>query len=89
MTRLLAHYLVTAAHTDIRARAQALALEQSVEMPLAAITDVAIRTEIVATVEAITPAGHGRYRVVLGLAGATLGRDLGQLLNMLFGNCSL
>jgi ribulose-bisphosphate carboxylase large chain len=70
------------------ARAQALAVEQSVEMPLDAIRDPRVLAEIVATVEAIRPRGEG-FEVVLGIAPATTGNEASQLANMLFGNCSL
>jgi ribulose-bisphosphate carboxylase large chain len=39
-------------------------------------------------VESIEPRGE-RFDVVLGLATATTGAESSQLLNMLFGNCSL
>ena len=89
MAWISATYLVTASEDAIRARAQALALEQSVEMPLAAVTDAQIRDEVVARVAEIEPVASGRYRVELELAAATVGTDPAQLMNMLFGNCSL
>ncbi len=73
---------------ESRARAEALAAEQSVEMPLAAIRDARVLSEIVATVEAIRPLGE-HFEVVLGIAPATTGYEASQLANMLFGNCSL
>lgn len=84
-----ATYVVASTASEIRARAEALALEQSVEMPLAAVRDSRIREEIVARVAAIEPATAGRFLVTLQLAAATTGGDPVQLVNMLFGNCSL
>ncbi|HEY7242335.1 MAG TPA: RuBisCO large subunit C-terminal-like domain-containing protein [Xanthobacteraceae bacterium] len=87
--RLSATYHI---HSDARAietRAQALAVEQSVEMPLAAIDDPFVRTEIVGRVEAIAPKENGKFEVRIALASETVGDDPGQLLNMLFGNSSL
>ncbi|MDC7784409.1 RuBisCO large subunit C-terminal-like domain-containing protein [Rhodoplanes sp. TEM] len=87
--RLEVTYLIRAAPADIESRAQALAIEQSVEMPLSAITEPAVIDTIVGRVEAIVPADAGRFAVTIGLAEATVGADAGQLLSMLFGNSSL
>ena len=89
MSRLLAHYQVGGPATDIEARAAALALEQSIEMPLTAVTSAYVREAVVARVESITTIGPDLHQVSLGIATVTVGRDIGQLMNMLFGNCSL
>ncbi len=86
--RLLATYRVAAPAGEIEARARALAAEQSVEMPVEAILDARVLAEVVATVESIRPVGS-TFDVVLGLAVETTGHEASQLLNMLFGNCSL
>ena len=88
MERILATYRIRAPEAELRARAEALAAEQSVEMPVAAIRDERILREVVATVESIRPA-DGAGEVVLGIAPATTGHETSQLVNMLFGNCSL
>ncbi|MFP5461552.1 MAG: RuBisCO large subunit C-terminal-like domain-containing protein [Gammaproteobacteria bacterium] len=91
--RIEAVYRVRCAPGAIEARALAIATEQSVEMPLAAIADDWIRDEIVARVEGIEPepaaAGNDGWRVTLSLDARTVGGDPGQLMNMLFGNSSL
>jgi ribulose-bisphosphate carboxylase large chain len=86
--RILATYRINAPETESRARAEALATEQSVEMPLTAIREARIHEEIVARVEAIRPQG-GWFEVVLGIAPATTGHEPSQLMNMIFGNCSM
>jgi ribulose-bisphosphate carboxylase large chain len=86
---LTAHYRVRAAADGIEARARAIAVEQSVEMPVAAIRDSAILAEIVGEVARIADRGDGWFEVDVALASATVGDDAGQLLNMLFGNTSL
>ena len=86
--RILATYRITASESESRVRAEALATEQSVEMPLAAIGDERVLKEIVARVESIKPHA-GDFEVVLGIAPATTGNEASQLVNMLFGNCSL
>lgn len=88
MERILATYRIDAPEAEIRARAEALATEQSVEMPLAAIRDERVLREVVASVESVVPR-EGRFDVTLGIAPATTGHEASQLLNMLFGNCSL
>jgi ribulose-bisphosphate carboxylase large chain len=87
--RVSVTYHVRAESGDIAARAQGIAVEQSVEMPLDAIDDPFVLTNIVGAVEDIADLGDGRFAVRIGLALATLGDDAGQLLNMLFGNSSL
>ena len=88
MDRILATYRITASESESRVRAEALATEQSVEMPVAAIGDERVLKEVVATVESIKPHA-GYFDVVLGIAPATTGNEASQLMNMLFGNCSL
>lgn len=82
-------YHVRADVGTITARARAIAVEQSVEMPLSAIVDASILSDIVGDVEDITELGAGVFAVRIGLAAATVGDDAGQLINMLFGNTSL
>ena len=87
--RLKAFYLVRSDARSIEARALAIAVEQSVEMPVAAIDDTFVLAEIVGQVEAITEKQAGQFEVCIALAAETVGNDPGQLLNMLFGNSSL
>ena len=87
--RLQAIYHVRADARSIAERAQAIAVEQSVEMPLSAIADDFVRAEIVGRVETITEREGGLFEVRISLAAETVGGDPGQLINMLFGNTSL
>lgn len=88
-SRLQITYRIRCDTRSIDARASALAVEQSVEMPLTAISDEFVSTEIVGRVEAIREVEPGLFEVAISLAAATVGDDPGQLLNMLFGNSSL
>ncbi|TMJ02418.1 MAG: ribulose 1,5-bisphosphate carboxylase [Alphaproteobacteria bacterium] len=88
-SRLTAIYHVRSDARAIESRAQAIAVEQSVEMPLSAIDDADILNEVVGKVEDIADTGNGLFAVRIGLAAATAGDDPGQLVNMLFGNTSL
>ncbi len=82
-------YHVRSEAASIEARARGIAVEQSVEMPVEAIDDPSILSDIVGTVEAIEPIGDSVFAVRIGLALDTVGSDAGQLMNMLFGNTSL
>lgn len=86
---ITATYRVRADATAIEARARAIAVEQSVEMPVEAIEDAAVLREVVGRVQAIEARGAGVYDVRIALAVATAGGEAGQLLNMLFGNSSI
>jgi ribulose-bisphosphate carboxylase large chain len=88
MDRIRATYRITAGESESRVRAEALAAEQSVEMPVGAIDDPTVLTDVLAKVEAIRPHA-GEFDVVLAIAAATTGNEASQLVNMLFGNCSL
>lgn len=89
--RLLATYRLRCAAADAPARAQALAIEQSVEMPPEAIDDPALRARVLGTVESLEadPTDPGATLATLSLASETVGADPVQLMNMLFGNCAL
>ena len=86
--RLQAIYHIRCDARSIEERARAIAVEQSVEMPVAAIEDDFVRSEIVGRVEAIRQVDDALFEVRIALAAETVGADAGQL-NMLFGNSSL
>ncbi|MBM3685349.1 MAG: ribulose 1,5-bisphosphate carboxylase [Actinobacteria bacterium] len=73
--------------------ARAVAVEQSVEMPVEAIRDRHVRDHVVGRLEDLTPLGVDgatrRWSAVISLATSTVGEDPVQLLNMLAGNVSL
>src|SRR5215470_13770191 len=86
---MTARYCVRSAADAIDARAQAIALEQSIEAPLAAVGDGRVLREVVAQVASVTPIAPDTFDVCVRLAIETTGFEAGQLLNMLFGNTSL
>src|SRR5713226_5495986 len=86
---LEAVYRVRADASSIEDRARAIAVEQSVEMPVEAIEDETVLSSIVARVVAIEQRDVGTFEVRVALAAETVGRDPGQLINMLFGNTSI
>ena len=87
--RFTATYRIQSDAASIEARAQSIAVEQSVEMPVSAIAEPEILRDIVGQVEAIEDRGGNVFDVRIGLAIATVGLDAGQFLNMVFGNTSL
>jgi len=87
--RILATYRLRATPAQAAARAQALALEQSVEMPAEAVRDARVLREVVAQVERVEPQADGTQLAHLALSSESVGDDPGQLMNMLFGNSSL
>jgi ribulose-bisphosphate carboxylase large chain len=87
--RLTAVYHIRDAADRVEARARGIAVEQSVEMPVAAITDPGVLDDIVGRVDAIRDLGDGTFEARIGLSVATTGLEAGQLLNMLFGNSSM
>jgi ribulose-bisphosphate carboxylase large chain len=89
VSRLIAHYRIRSKADSIEARAQALAIEQSVEMPVDAIDDAAVLTETVGQVAGIEDLGNDSFAVRIALSSETTGFEVGQLLNMLFGNSSI
>lgn len=92
MNRIKATYLVRSTEAAIAERADAIRVEQSVEMPLAGVRNAWVMDNIVGRVESITPAGPARagcFKVVIGLAAETARPGIAQLMNMLFGNTSL
>jgi ribulose-bisphosphate carboxylase large chain len=88
-SRLTATYRINATVDTIEERARAIAIEQSVETPLATVRDPRVRADIVGETLRIVERDAGRFDVDIALSTATIGADAGQLLNMLFGNTSL
>lgn len=83
-------YLVRAAAGDVAARAEALMLEQAVELPRAAAArDPWVAAHILGRVEAIAAVDDGTHRVTIAQPLATAANDPAQLLNIVFGNSSL
>jgi ribulose-bisphosphate carboxylase large chain len=82
-------YLVRASARHIAGRAEALLLEQTVELPRSAVGDANVAERIIGRVEEIHADAEGRYRVTVSHPTVTSASDPAQLLNVLFGNSSL
>ncbi len=87
--RIKARYRVRCDAAAVEDRAQKIAVEQSVEMPLAGVRDREIMENIVGKVLRIEQRGERLFEVTIGLSARTVGTDAGQLLNMLLGNTSM
>ena len=86
---LEAVYRVRSDASSIEDRARTIAVEQSVEMPVSAIEDDYVRSNMVGRVVGIEQRDAGTFEVRIALAAETVGQDPGQLINMLFGNTSI
>ncbi|MEN2494763.1 MAG: 5-methylthioribulose-1-phosphate isomerase [Hyphomicrobiaceae bacterium hypho_1] len=74
---------------EAKARAVAIALEQTVEIPHDIIPSGYIADEIVGLVEEISSLGSNLYSVKISYSTDSAGPDLPQLMNVIFGNSSM
>jgi ribulose-bisphosphate carboxylase large chain len=89
MSSLTAIYRVQAAAGQIEGIAEAIALEQSVEVPRAAVHDRYVAEQVAGRVKGIREVHDGTFDVAVELFTVTTGGDVAQIVNMLFGNTSL
>jgi ribulose-bisphosphate carboxylase large chain len=82
-------YRLTGSEDEARALAEVIKVEQSVEFPAPLIPDGDIRDHLVGRVEAFKPAGPGAYYATISYAVEIAGRELTQLLNVMWGTGSL
>jgi ribulose-bisphosphate carboxylase large chain len=82
-------YRVRTAPAGLAQRAESLLLEQTVELPRSALRTAFVRERLVGRVVATEAVGEGEFRVTLAQPALVAANDPAQLLNVLFGNCSL
>lgn len=82
-------YTITASADAVAARAQDIAIEQTVEVTPALCADPFVATHVVGRVVDIVPAGPNRFDVTLSYAGDVVGDEIPQLFSVVFGNVSL
>lgn len=88
--RLRVTYRIVAADAaEARARAEGIALEQTVEVPGDVVPGGYIRDEIVGRVEAVEPKGDGAFEAVISYSPDSVGHEVVQLVNVIFGNTSM
>ncbi len=74
---------------EARARAEAIALEQTVEIPRDVVPAGFIEDEILGRVEEIGAEAPGRFRARISYSPASAGPELAQFFNVIFGNSSI
>jgi ribulose-bisphosphate carboxylase large chain len=89
MSSVTATYRLHAPRDQVDARAEALRLEQTVELPRGAVPEGFVSDEILPRLVSIESEDETHHRIALRFSAASLGDDAGQLLNVLFGNSSL
>lgn len=90
MERFTVTYRVFAADAaEARARAEGIALEQTVEVPEDVVPEGYIADEIVGQIEEIGQEGEGRFRATLSFSPDSAGHELTQFFNVIFGNSSI
>jgi ribulose-bisphosphate carboxylase large chain len=83
-------YHVTAANqSDLDARVESLLLEQTVELPRAALRDSFVLENILGRLISVTTISADKHLVVIDFPISATGDDPAQFLNVLFGNSSL
>lgn len=92
MQTIRATYLVTCPKERLEEEAQAICLEQTVEVPAALVTDPVIRENVIGkAVKLDTGAGGAddRHVVTIDFNAELASRQISQLLNLLYGNISI
>jgi ribulose-bisphosphate carboxylase large chain len=82
-------YRLSGGETEARSRAEDICVEQTIEFPADLVTNGDIRRHILGRVESFRPAGPDCWEANINFAIETVGSELTQLLNVVFGNFSL
>jgi ribulose-bisphosphate carboxylase large chain len=82
-------YRVSTPPSSVGERIEALLLEQTVELDRSALRTAHVRDHFVGRVIAVKSAGADQFQVTLAQPADAVAGDPAQLLNVLFGNCSL
>ncbi len=86
--RIRATFLLSCSPGEASDKARFIAVEQTVEIPEGCFSE-AVENRIVGQIEELAPETDGRFRVVISYHPRVVGREFGQLVNLLFGNISL
>lgn len=81
--------LRAADRAEAQARADAIALEQTVEIPRAVVPDGYIAGEILGRVEEIGRLADGVFQTTISYSPDSAGDEITQFLNVVFGNSSI
>lgn len=74
---------------EAKARAEAIALEQTVEIPRDVVPAGFVEDEILGRIEEIGTEGEGRFRATISYSPDSAGPEIAQFLNVIFGNSSI
>ncbi|MFK7792479.1 MAG: RuBisCO large subunit C-terminal-like domain-containing protein [Devosiaceae bacterium] len=75
--------------THAQERAQGIALEQTVEIPMDVVPNGFVKDTIVGQVEHVTQASDGVFEAVISYSRESTGNEVPQLLNVIMGNTSI
>lgn len=90
MSRFSVTYRIFAADlAEARNRAEAVALEQTVEVPRDVVPEGYIADEIVGQVEDLGQEAEGRFRATISYSPDSAGFEFSQFVNVIFGNSSI
>ena len=90
MSRFAVQYRIFASSFDEAAdRAAGIALEQTVEIPRDVVPHGYVEDEILGRVETLTNESGGQYLARISYSPDSVGNELPQLLNVVFGNSSI
>lgn len=89
MDVLRVSYRLAVSPSEAPARAEALAREQSVEVPRAVLRDASVAERTLGRVESVEPLSETSALAHIAFPLTATARDPAQLLNLLFGNASL
>ena len=87
--RLRVGYEIEGPVAEAAARGEAIAREQTVEVPAEVVRDAFFQERVVGRVESVVEQGAERATVTLSYPAAVTAHDPAQLLNVIFGNTSL
>lgn len=90
MDRFTVTYRIRAAdRAEARARAEGVALEQTVEVPAAVVPAGYVADEIVGRIEDLGPLSDGIWQARISYSPDSAGEEITQFLNVVFGNSSI
>lgn len=87
--RFTAHYQLQCSAAEVEHRAREIAIEQTIEFPAALVTKPIILEQIIGQIVAIHSSSSTAFTVAISYPIEAAGRELTQLLNVLFGNVSI
>lgn len=86
---IIARYRVRRSSEEAERLARFIALEQTVELPDALVTDPYVRDRVVGQVRALVEVAPGVHLIELAFRSELASRQLPQLLNLVYGNVSM